>query len=262
MLIDSLLSDQEGAFLDALRHLILPAIVLGTIPLAVIARMTRSSMLEVLERGLCPHRPRQGPVALPRHRPPRAAQRADPGRHRDRPADRHADGRRRPDRDDLLLAGRRQMADRVDRPARLSRPPGRHPADLGRRHPRQSPRSTCSTASSIRGSAMPADVAAQRRPRQAPARPARSSSGDRFRENRGAVVGLAIVLAHLHRRGLRAAPRAAFARSSSSAASPSCRRSGTKAATWASRSAPTLSAATCSRASSMARASRCSSALR
>jgi dipeptide transport system permease protein len=42
------LSDQPGAFLDALRHLILPAIVLGTVPLAVIARMTRSSMLEVL----------------------------------------------------------------------------------------------------------------------------------------------------------------------------------------------------------------------
>ena len=37
-----------GAFRDALMHLILPAIVLGTIPLAVIARMTRSSMLEVL----------------------------------------------------------------------------------------------------------------------------------------------------------------------------------------------------------------------
>ena len=48
MTIDALLSDQKGAFLDALRHLILPAIVLGTIPLAVIARMTRSSMLEVL----------------------------------------------------------------------------------------------------------------------------------------------------------------------------------------------------------------------
>jgi dipeptide transport system permease protein len=48
MLIDSLLSDEEGAFVDALRHLILPAIVLGTIPLAVIARMTRSAMLEVL----------------------------------------------------------------------------------------------------------------------------------------------------------------------------------------------------------------------
>ncbi|SHG37653.1 dipeptide transport system permease protein [Kaistia soli DSM 19436] len=48
MLIDSLLSGQDGAFLSALSHLILPTIVLGTIPLATIARMTRSTMLEVL----------------------------------------------------------------------------------------------------------------------------------------------------------------------------------------------------------------------
>ncbi len=48
MLIDSVLSGQKGAFLDALHHLVLPTIVLGTVPLAVIARMTRSSMLEVL----------------------------------------------------------------------------------------------------------------------------------------------------------------------------------------------------------------------
>ncbi|MCD4865880.1 ABC transporter permease subunit [Pseudomonas sp. PLB05] len=48
MLIDTLLSDEPGAFVDALKHLILPAIVVGTIPLAVIARMTRSAMLEVL----------------------------------------------------------------------------------------------------------------------------------------------------------------------------------------------------------------------
>jgi len=48
MLIDALRSDDEGALRSALSHLILPAIVLGTIPLAVIARMTRSSMLEVL----------------------------------------------------------------------------------------------------------------------------------------------------------------------------------------------------------------------
>lgn len=48
MLIDSLLSGERGAFKSALSHLILPAIALGTIPLAVIARMTRSSMLEVL----------------------------------------------------------------------------------------------------------------------------------------------------------------------------------------------------------------------
>ena len=48
MLIDTALSGQEGAFRSAVAHLILPAIALGTIPLAVIARMTRSSMLEVL----------------------------------------------------------------------------------------------------------------------------------------------------------------------------------------------------------------------
>ena len=49
MLIDSLLSeDGIEAFLSAVRSLILPSIAMGTIPLAVIARMTRSSMLEVL----------------------------------------------------------------------------------------------------------------------------------------------------------------------------------------------------------------------
>lgn len=48
MLIDSLLSGQAGAFKSAVTYLILPTIVLATIPLAVIARQTRSAMLEVL----------------------------------------------------------------------------------------------------------------------------------------------------------------------------------------------------------------------
>lgn len=48
MLIDTWRSDEPGAFLAAVKSLILPAIVLGTIPLAVVTRMTRSSMLEVL----------------------------------------------------------------------------------------------------------------------------------------------------------------------------------------------------------------------
>ena len=65
MLIDAWISGQEGAVWDAARHLILPTIVLGTIPLAVIARITRSSMLEVLSedyvrtaraKGLSPFR--------------------------------------------------------------------------------------------------------------------------------------------------------------------------------------------------------------
>lgn len=48
MVIDAWLSGQAGAVLDALHHLVLPAFVLGTVPLAVVARMTRSAMLEVL----------------------------------------------------------------------------------------------------------------------------------------------------------------------------------------------------------------------
>ena len=39
-----------ATLVDAVRHLILPALALATIPLAVIARMTRASMLEVLSR--------------------------------------------------------------------------------------------------------------------------------------------------------------------------------------------------------------------
>jgi peptide/nickel transport system permease protein len=42
------ITGQWGAWADAVRHLILPAIALGTIPLAIIARITRSSLLEVL----------------------------------------------------------------------------------------------------------------------------------------------------------------------------------------------------------------------
>lgn len=50
LLIDTLLMGDIFAFLDAIHHLILPAITLGTIPLAIIARMTRSSLLEVLNQ--------------------------------------------------------------------------------------------------------------------------------------------------------------------------------------------------------------------
>lgn len=48
MLIDTLMAGEYEAFRSALSHLILPTIVLGTVPLAVVARMTRSAMLEVL----------------------------------------------------------------------------------------------------------------------------------------------------------------------------------------------------------------------
>ena len=69
MLVDAALASwrgqEPGAFTSALAHLVLPAVVLGTVPMAVIARMTRSSMLEVLReeymrtaraKGLAPAR--------------------------------------------------------------------------------------------------------------------------------------------------------------------------------------------------------------
>jgi peptide/nickel transport system permease protein len=47
-LLASLLTGNTKAFADTLKHLVLPSIALATIPAAVIARMTRSSLLEVL----------------------------------------------------------------------------------------------------------------------------------------------------------------------------------------------------------------------
>jgi peptide/nickel transport system permease protein len=47
MLIDTLLAGKPSAFLDALVHLLLPAIALGSIPLAIITRITRASVLDV-----------------------------------------------------------------------------------------------------------------------------------------------------------------------------------------------------------------------
>ncbi len=48
VVIDALLAGNARAFLDALHHLVLPALTLGTIPLAIVAKITRSGMLEVL----------------------------------------------------------------------------------------------------------------------------------------------------------------------------------------------------------------------
>lgn len=50
MVIDSIITLNGAAFISVLEHLILPAIALGTIPMAIIARTTRSSMLEVLRQ--------------------------------------------------------------------------------------------------------------------------------------------------------------------------------------------------------------------
>ncbi|HZG71380.1 MAG TPA: ABC transporter permease [Chondromyces sp.] len=47
-LVDTLLQGRIDQFFEVIRHLILPGIALATIPMAIIARITRSSMLEVM----------------------------------------------------------------------------------------------------------------------------------------------------------------------------------------------------------------------
>jgi peptide/nickel transport system permease protein len=48
VVLDALLAGNLRAAADALWHLVLPSITLGTIPLAIIAKITRSGMLDVL----------------------------------------------------------------------------------------------------------------------------------------------------------------------------------------------------------------------
>jgi peptide/nickel transport system permease protein len=48
VVLDALLAGNGRAALDALWHLVLPAVTLGTIPLAIVAKITRSGMLDVL----------------------------------------------------------------------------------------------------------------------------------------------------------------------------------------------------------------------
>jgi peptide/nickel transport system permease protein len=46
--LDAVLTLDPRAFIDALRHLVLPAIALGTIPLAIVTRITRAAVLDVM----------------------------------------------------------------------------------------------------------------------------------------------------------------------------------------------------------------------
>jgi peptide/nickel transport system permease protein len=63
-ILDAIVTRNWDAFVDAIKHLILPAIALGTIPLAIIARITRASVLDVQNedyvrtaraKGVAPH---------------------------------------------------------------------------------------------------------------------------------------------------------------------------------------------------------------
>ena len=102
-------------FLDGLPHLILPAIALGSIPLAIITRITRASVLDVDQRGLRPDRPGQGPRREAGQLAPRHAQRLAAGRDGHRPPGRRPARRRGHHRDGLRVERRRPLRRRCHR---------------------------------------------------------------------------------------------------------------------------------------------------
>ena len=67
-IFNSIITGDTVVLIDATRHLILPALALATIPLAIIARMTRSSLLDVLGERVCAGRQGQGGSASHRDR--------------------------------------------------------------------------------------------------------------------------------------------------------------------------------------------------
>jgi ABC-type dipeptide/oligopeptide/nickel transport system permease component len=85
-IVNSLITRDWVVLRDALKHMILPAIALSTIPLSIIARMTRSSMLEVLKQDYIRTARAKGLIERLVILKTRPAQRTDSDCHRDRAA--------------------------------------------------------------------------------------------------------------------------------------------------------------------------------
>ena len=114
-----------------LAHLVLPAITLGAPLAAILARMTRASVLEELRELYVLAARARGVSRRARRRCARVPQQPDSDRHGPRPAVRRGADRRGDHRNDLRVAGRRPAADSVDQLPRLPAGAGLHPADRG-----------------------------------------------------------------------------------------------------------------------------------
>ena len=110
-----------GGLGDLLAHLVLPAVTLAAASVTIIARLTRSTMLETLGQDYVRTARAKGVVERARGAAPRAEERADPDRHRGRRAGRLSAGRRRAHRDRLRVAGRGHPDGAGHPGARLSR---------------------------------------------------------------------------------------------------------------------------------------------
>ena len=147
---DCLLNGEWAAYVDVVKHMVLPAATLLYISVALLLRITRSSMLEELSKGLRAHRARQGPAGERRHLQARARQRPDPRRDSLEPALHRPARRRRHHRDRLRFPGIGrwgvQAAQQLDIPGVLGSTllaaslfvmaePGLRPSVCGRRPP-------------------------------------------------------------------------------------------------------------------------------
>ena len=125
-------------FLDYLQHLILPAFCITISYMAVVIRVARSSMLEMLDQDFILTARAKGLQRIGGAMGPRPAQRPDPGHHGDRLQFRLFADRRDPDRDGVRLARPRRAVRQLDRIPRLSRAVGNLPAGRHGRRVRQS----------------------------------------------------------------------------------------------------------------------------
>ena len=100
-LLDAIIEWRWDAFWDVIKHLILPAIALGSIPLAIIMRITRAAVLDVQNEDYVRTARAKGLSPRIVDRTARAAERAAPDLDDHRPPGRAAPLGRRADRDRL-----------------------------------------------------------------------------------------------------------------------------------------------------------------
>src|SRR5262245_30289781 len=132
--LDGIITGNLAASWDAIKHLILPAIALGSIPLAIIARITRASVLDVQNEDYVR-------TARAHGRPsPRDAECPAAGHHDHRPADGPAAQRRGADGDGLCNPGNGVVARAGDLQPRLPGAAGRNSLPRHRVRAREPPR--------------------------------------------------------------------------------------------------------------------------
>ena len=107
-ILDAMIAGDPEALWDVIKHLILPAIALGSIPLAIIARITRASVLDVQNEDYVRTARAKGVRSADRRHEAHPPQRDAADRDDHRPPDGPAALRRRPDRDRVRIPRHRQ----------------------------------------------------------------------------------------------------------------------------------------------------------